>query len=326
MTTIEPGPNRTQRPMSTRPPLNLIRQQCDGELSAEQAAELLRHLQQHPEHEQAAKDMLAFERSLRERVGKAMGQPTAAPWELKNQIRAALRQDSAARPQQADGSHRRRLWLNGFGAPRANIFAIAATLALIAGVVLFGIFGPTINDIPARNTIDLVAEMATVAGHEHDQFATDSELLQRKTAYRTLLKAETELSNSLGAPVHIADLSSLGYEFCGAGPCSLPVDVDSSHFIYRKTSPEGERSPMVSVFVFPNKRKCGENICDGQPCGQWIVAKEPCSKCRHRVLRTTDGNLVYLLVCCADKDMESVAKIVAHSIDSPPAADSPSPG
>lgn len=309
--------------MSTRPPLNLIRQQCDGELSAEQAAQLQRHLQQHPEHAKAANDMLAFERSLREQVGKVMGEPATAPWELKNQIRAALRQDDAVRPESADDSLRRRLW----SSPRANIFAIAATLAVIGGAVLFGIFGRTIDDIPAHPAIDLVAEMATIAGQEHDQFAADSDLLQQQNPYRTVPNAESELSNSLGSPVRVADLSSLGYEFCGAGPCSLPLDVDSSHVVYRKTAPEGERSPMVSVFVFPNKRKCGEQICDGQPCGTWIVAKEPCSKFRHRVLRTTSGDLVYLLVCCADKDMDSIAKAVAHSLEAAlPGANSASPG
>jgi hypothetical protein len=217
------------------------------------------------------------------------------------------------------------LWPHG-GAPRTNIFAIAATLALISGAVLFGIFGNTIDDIPIQPAnVDLVAEVAIVAGSEHDQFATDSELLQAQNAYRSVSMAEDELSKSLGSPVHIADLSSLGYEFCGAGPCSLPIDADSGHFVYRKTVPEGERSPMVSVFVFPNKRKCGTKICDGQPCGEWIVAKEPCKKCRHRVLRNSDGNLVYLLVCCADKDLNSVGNVVASSL-STPAAGPANPG
>jgi hypothetical protein len=266
--------------------------------------------------------MLEFERSLRQRVGKLMGQPTGAPWELKNQIRMAMQQDHVdARPQAANESRRWRLWTHG-GAPRTNIFAIAATLALIGGAVLFGIFGNTIDDIPIQPAaVDLVAEVATVAGNEHDQFATDSELLQSQNAYRSVSMAEDELSKSLGSPVHIADLSSLGYEFCGAGPCILPIDADSGHLVYRKRVPEGERSPMVSVFVFPNKRKCGTKICDSQPCLEWIVAKEPCSKCRHRVLRNSDGNLVYLLVCCVDKDLKPVANVVASSL----AAQAPNP-
>jgi anti-sigma factor RsiW len=93
--------------MSMRPPVNLIREQCDGELSPEQADQLQSHLRQNPEQARHAADMLEFERSLRQRVGKLMGQPTGAPWELKNQIRMAMQQDHVdARPQAANESRR----------------------------------------------------------------------------------------------------------------------------------------------------------------------------------------------------------------------------
>jgi anti-sigma factor RsiW len=308
--------------MNRRPAHSLICQHCDGELTAEQSAELERFLATHPELRAAIEREIKFEFALRERVKLVMGQPAAAPPELGSRIRGAMAAaaDVDNGPIRAD--HAWRLWPARLGPDRMNVFAVAATLALIAGAVLFGIFGRTIDDVPPAATVDLASELATFAGAAHDTCAASVDCREQRAQFMALDQAEAMLSNSLNAPVHVADLEPLGYKFVGAGlagPCPQPVDATFGHIMYQKPAAAGSPSPMVSVFVLPGKMKCGTKVCEGTPCGKWVVAAEPNSRCKHKVMRSTDGRLVYLLVCCDNGDVEPVAKTLVSAIQSSPA-------
>ena len=143
-----------------RPTAKSIRMFADAELEPPQASEVEAYLGEHQEHQR----WVDFERTLRERVGDSMRQRApAAPPGLAQRIRSAL-----ADPHAAEGSAEaaesveggptsptagpgddRPLRVPWFAGPRrASIFAMAASLALVAGVVLWGIFGRPIHAPP----------------------------------------------------------------------------------------------------------------------------------------------------------------------------------
>lgn len=202
----------------------------------------------------------------------------------------------------------RRPWLmRAFASPqRASYAAVAAVLALIAGAVLFGIYGRTIDDVPVQRSVDVVGNVAQYIDKEHGECTTSLEHIQQQSTFHTLSDAEVGLTEALGAPVQAFDLSALGYDFVGAGQCQVPLDEQpSGHLMYRKTV-NGRPGPMVSVFIAP-VRGCCKGICSGMQPGDWAAAK---ASCKRRVLYSTDGKLVYFLVCCDDRDLPSVGRAI----------------
>ncbi len=127
----------------------LIRLYCDGELMPEQAERVEQGLKEGRE----ARDRLEFEKELRRQVGAVMA-PGSAPPGLAERVR---RQLAEVAPEEA--FERRFSIASWFRGPtHANIFAVAASLAVVAGAVLFGIFGRTIDEWGRGADIDLVAE------------------------------------------------------------------------------------------------------------------------------------------------------------------------
>lgn len=189
---------------------------------------------------------------------------------------------------------------------RASYAAVAAVLALIAGAVLFGIYGRTIDDVPVQRGVDVVGNVAQYIDKEHGECTTSLEHIQKQSTFHTLSDAEVGLTEALGAPVQAFDLSALGYDFVGAGQCEVPLDEQpSGHLMYRKTV-NGRPGPMVSVFIAP-VRGCCKGICSGMQPGDWAAAK---ASCKRRVLYSTDGKLVYFLVCCDDRDLPAVGRAI----------------
>lgn len=303
--------------MNDSPDPNLIQMYCDGECSTEQCAQVESHLAEHPELRQTVQRRMQFNAALRVHLGR-MVTDTKAPDGLLDQVklmfeRAANAPATAGQIQPVPNASRRNRFAVIFEDPRrGNIFAIAASLALVAGAMLYGIFGRSIDDVTPANPSDVFAKAALFAEAEHGQCAGDKQTLSRKSQFTNIIEAEKVLSNWVASPVKMANLSDLGYEFVGAGQCNLPTTAKSGHIMYRKSGGQTGPSPMVSVFIFPNRGQCGGKLCQGMDCHQWYDCAN--GKCTHRVLRATDGRLVYLLVCCVDGDIDEVAKAITKTL------------
>jgi hypothetical protein len=186
---------------------------------------------------------------------------------------------------------------------RANFLAVAATVALVAGAVLYGIFGRSIDEVPP---LDIVSAAAIYAGEEHGICRNE------RATYQTESEAAAGLTEWIGAPVTVFDLSDLGYSFVGGAHCEMPVPARSAHLTYRKRPvPPDNRRPMISVYVVSKKATCGSDLCcDLQP-GQWCSNLKAAAACRRTVLRATDGRVVYFLVCCDERDLDAVKNKIA---------------
>ena len=145
--------------------IKLIRLYCDGELDQEQVKQVEQHLQEHPEDRM----LLKSERLLRERVGAVMNDACpSAPADLPQQIRARLH---IAEPT----GYAFTRWLRE--PRRANVFAVAASLFLVASAILFGILGPRLDDQVTQQAVPGQAIEAAVRGDHsmnHEQRRRES--------------------------------------------------------------------------------------------------------------------------------------------------------
>ena len=281
-----------------------VRAYCDGELPAADLAAFERHLAE----DAALRNAVASERALRERVGAIMEQATA-PDALRDRVRSAL----ATAPDEADGDAADAPAPAGRIAPaaqppRMSVLAIAASLVLIAGAVLFGIFGPQIGTIPGKSVVEQeVRAVAVFTSQEHGRCAGDDGARSEKAAWTDPLEAKRELERHLGAPVALPDLSDLGYAFVGAGRCMVPGSERSGHMIYARTSSEAGPA-MASLFVVPN-----EGQFDTTPWregSRWHVLDDR-KACDHDVLCLMTEDLVWILVACDPDDLPPIAVRVA---------------
>lgn len=133
-------------------------------------------------------------------------------------------------------------------------------------------------------------------------------------------EVEIALSQRLGTPVEVFDLSAAGYEFIGSPQSDMPVPARSAHLLYRRITTDGSQAPMLSVFIVRNEGKCRGKLCEGLDRGKWCCVGDRGVKCKHKVLRGTDGRLVYFLVCCVDGDLDKVTERIQLA-----SAASPSP-
>src|SRR5437867_2885333 len=133
---------------------NLIQMFCDGECTPEQCAHVERILADDPEARRRVQRQMEFNGKLRDCLcGVTTKASRSAPPELLAKVRGTLDQ---ANPMARRPSQRRSPWAAIFEDPRrGNIFAIAATILLVAGAVLYGIFGRSIDDVGAKSPGDV---------------------------------------------------------------------------------------------------------------------------------------------------------------------------
>ena len=279
--------------------IKLIRLYCDGELDQEQIERVEQHLQEHPED----RKLLESERLLRERVGAVMKDACqSAPADLSQQIRQRL---NAAEPAGYSLAH----W---FQEPRrANVFAVAASLFLVAGAVLFGILGPRLDDqvTPPAGPGQAIEAAASVAG-EHVAAAVNRDLFAEMIGRgETKLALEQYLKTSLT----VFDLEDSGYDFVAAMRCQVPHCERSCHFLYLR---KGGKPGMVSLHVVPDLRQFdlgeGELLSDDLP---WASARFPRNlDCPQDVVIFSDGKLAYLVVACISDDIENVVRAMQEEL------------
>lgn len=274
---------------------NLIRAYCDGQMEPAQAAALEQRMMADPQ----LRKQVEFERQLRQCVSRVMSEE--APQGLSDQVQEAMASD---RMQLASSVKTPR---------RASLLAIAATIALVAGAVLYGIFGPRLDDQQLRSS-DLVVDQAYEwAAAEHGRCAADDEVLGTKILLQDRSLAEADLSAWLGVQdVSVFDLSGAGYQFLGAGHCMVPGSASSGHMVYRRMA-ESHHPPLVSLFVVPDRGQFQSRGEASLRPGEWrrsgII-----EGCDVEALQGTDGTLAYMLVCCDERDLGAVSQAITQQM------------
>ncbi len=311
--------------MSEELTAEMIRLYCDGELSQEQVDQLQEHLHQHPED----RARVEFECKLRQHVHTVMQvQCRCAPPELASGIHRRLTEAAAAgdepetsarqvasrqsKPPPATTASTWSLSSWFHAPPRANIYAVAASLALVAGAVLFGIFGRPIDAWRRPQLVDLVADAVPFVATEHGRCADNGDARANKATFRDPHLAATELSSWLGVTVSAAPLTDRlnerGWEFFGGGYCGVPASKRSGHLIFTRDN-QGSGPAILSVFVVRDDG--GYSVWDRgavvplQP-GNWH--KLPAGKRFSReVWIYSDGDLIYLMVSCSSDELGQAA-------------------
>lgn len=294
-----------------------VRQYVDGELGAEEAGLIEQAMAASP----LLREQVQFEQRLRDHLGSVMqAEVPSAPPGLIERVRSELAGAEIAGPEvhvigqiEADvgasssTTGRRRGWMLP---QRINVFAVAATLLLVAGVVLVSIFMPPIDQWRHDRTMASVTDVAEYVSGEHSRCAGDLLIAERKAHYRTAATAEAALHEYLQRPIRVFELDSaaLGYRFIGGGECDLPAAERSCHLIYIRQRP-GEPPARLSVFIEPDVGQFQE--CDG--CPDW-QACECASGTGGKVMFASDGSLVYFLVCCDSGDLKPVAEAIAMQL------------
>ena len=288
--------------MSDRSITELIRLDCDGELDREQARQLQRHLQEHPED----RKLVESERRLRERVGIVMTAAcSSAPADLAEQIRQGfdtVKADDETEP----GGYWFAQWLQG--PRRANVYAVAASLVLVAGAVLVGIFGPQIDDqLTQAGAGQAVEAAASVAGEHVDAASDGGRRAASMIAYRSLGEAQPVMERHLEVALTVFDLGNVGYEFVEARKCNVPHCERGCHFLYRR---QGSMPGLVTLHIVPDYGQF--DLSEGQPFeGQLPLDSTlfpKSSGCPQDVIMFSDGKLVFLVVMCVSADAMIVVR------------------
>jgi anti-sigma factor RsiW len=304
--------------MSEQNNLNLIRRYVDGELDAEQAA----NIEQRLESDAQLRARVHFEHLLRQRVDAVMRRETAAPPGLAERISAALSETSTD-PQPevvvgrvdssgavaGRGKRSRRI-----GPSSMSVLAIAAALILIAGAIVFSIFGPQIPDASDPTvSSNLVTETARFVENVHIRCESDPKTLADVSPWQTREEAEDRLTDHLGdGQVSVLDLSALGYEFIGAGKCRVPGPVPSGHFFHKRPGAGGQGASMVSLYVVPDKGQYADQIEDYRLREWFELPAEPGSD--DRILGISNGSIIYFLVCPCHPGLTDLKEAIAAGL------------
>ena len=300
--------------MSDVPTARMIRLYCDGELSAEEAEKLEEQLRRDAEQQ----GRVDFERRLREHVDEAIKSscgcvPSGLAERIRERLAAAGEQEAEAAPDRFSIA----AWLQG--PRRVNTFAVAACLALVAGAILFGIFGSPIDTWSRPQPADLAAKVIPFVSGEHVRCADSAVSRAAKATFRVASEVGEQLTNWLAAPVRAVPLTNslheVGWNFLGGGYCGVPVRDPSGHLIFTRDDRPGGPI-MLSVFVLPDDGRYAilENrlIVPLAP-GQWheLNADERFSR---EVWVFSDGKLIYLMVACRPSEMAEAAAALERGI------------
>jgi hypothetical protein len=215
---------------------------------------------------------VAFERSLREHVARAMHEPSSAPPALHDRVASILaagaasagedaagKGDAASPPEiRTLGSSDRSFWSGG---PRLWMSIAAAVLLVASAGVLFNVVGlpeqpagqqslaeatPIINGVPRSQLVGFMTR-------EHDRCATLSPEVMRKLSITSLDGACAAATEYFGAPINAAELLANDYTFAGYGRCGVPGGGKSVHLVYK---PRNASLQPISLFIQEDRGGC----------------------------------------------------------------------
>lgn len=310
--------------------LNLLRAYVDGELSDEEAHDVEGMIARDPNWQLA----LEAESQLRHSIDEFMTRHAAvAPTELRERIAADFKREPAtdaatdspnaveAASDTASSKPSQAGWLATISAllnqpQRVSFGAIATVVVLVSMVVLYGIFGLPIDHRanPPMQPSMLLSEAAEHVSQEHDRCASDESVLLEKLVAMTRADAAIRLQAHLGVDsVTIFDLSELGYEFVGLGPCNMPGTAPSAHLVYRRNL-AGKPKSMMSIFVTPDVGQFGEKCPNvARSKGRWrgVCGGKTCQK---TILHGTDDRLAYFLACGFADQVQQVSEVLCKAL------------
>jgi anti-sigma factor RsiW len=202
---------------------------ADGELDAAAAQRVRAHVASNP----AAANKVALHNKLREAGRRVAAQGIALPPGLL----ARVEELAAAQSPDAARSSERARWRIGFG------FAAAALLVL--GIGSFAVWSRMNRGAEVvRGSSVLPVEWVTSTSQVHINCATHAAHFAPQFP-RTLRELPDSLRGYLGHEATCPDLSKLGYQFAGCGPCTVPGGK-TAHLLYKPASGTGG---AVSLFV-----------------------------------------------------------------------------
>lgn len=135
---------------------------------------------------------------------------------------------------------------------RVNYGAVAASLALVAGAVIFGIFGPRVAERPPLPGNVSVAEVAARLMSEYAACSAAGTCSGQGQPWRSREEAQMELTRLLNRPVIVPDLEAAGFVFCSGGPSCVPGACErSAQLLYCRLDDSGDRCQWLSVHVVP---------------------------------------------------------------------------
>ncbi|MHC4910930.1 MAG: hypothetical protein ACYTF9_14580, partial [Planctomycetota bacterium] len=150
------------------------------------------------------------------------------------------------------------------------------------------------------------------------RFVTDPISRDRIAVARSV--AEQRLSQQFGRPIRLPDLSALGYEFHGGCQTSVPGELNSCQVVFKT-----QAGALVSLFIMPDVGEIDDGAAGRMERGFWYPS-DGGPECAHKILRCTNRNLVFFLVCCSERDLEPVSDVVIATIEGMAFAPTSAPG
>lgn len=257
----------------------LVRAGADGELSASQEARLRALVSSRPE----VGASLAFERSLRGAVGRAMGD-VRAPAGLRERVMRAVEADGASaegierasEQTRQPGFWQRRTWLSAMAA----VLVVALGIGLIAQAWSIGRGGLDAGQSAYRQ------ELVGFVAREHARTAGNEEARRSKFVLPEPVVAAQELTTVMHSSVAIPACDKGKLKFLGASLCKVPGEGPSAHIMV-----EPEIGPTMSLFV---RHHGGElPMREGST---YVVDTKACGQGGTRVFAWVEGDLAYFLV------------------------------
>ena len=284
---------------------------ADGELDADHGRAVLHYLATHPEAASRVEGELKFRQAVG-RVMMRMPAPSAAlrdaigRTELPSGPEASTATASVAparptitfRPAAAPAIDERRLARRLF-LRRTLPLAAAASIAFLAIGVLLGRKGlrPT-TDTTVATALPVPATYIAEATRTHVDCSRFPSL-HTGSWPEALGDLGPALLKYLGRPVPYPDLSGIGYEYIGAGPCARPLE-NAAHLLYRSTDPKDVET--VSLFV---QKYDGHSLI--QPGKVYRIAGRDAA---HPMIVWRHADMVFYLISDAEEPLENAARAI----------------
>ncbi len=270
--------------MEDHDPANDLTAFADGELDAARSAEVVEYLSARPEAARAVAQSMRF----RAAIGRAARTIAPPPSQVVHeQIQSLL------------GSDRQSATVKGsihIHAPGAFWFkmAVAAMLFIAVGVGFDRlVFSPKLTSSgPVPATL-----VATVTHIHVDCSRAPSE--HNHPFPHELGDLADAVKRSLNRATPYPDLSPIGYQYIGAGPCGKLVE-GTAHLLYRST--RGPVTDTVSLFI--------QSFHDQMPLAEGKVYWAQGKGSAHPMLVWRKGNLVFFFVGDAAEPIVDAARLM----------------
>ncbi len=266
---------------------------ADGEseeLTSQQREAVLHHLATHPQ----AAAWLANEVQLRQAVSHYLAEASAPPSDaLRRRIQALAQTGETATgqvsAQPCAAPSRRRPGPAWIIWPTAAAAIVFLAVGLWMGREIYGGSPARTGPVPAS----LVADVTHI--HVDCSRAPDQHTAEFP---KELGDLKGSLEKYLGRPVPWPDLSSIGYQYIGAGPCAKPME-NIAHLLYRAKG--GPITDTISLFV---QRDGPRTLQEGKV--YWAAGKDAA----HPMIVWRRDNMTFYLVGDADQPVIEAAKVM----------------